>query len=159
MLSKDPESEDWYGSLSVEKERETVRQVKRCIVKARVLTGTYTLQAHRAVFNRSVDPTCPHCQLETEDLRHMICRCPAYHQDRVSTVELLKQTIVQEAGLCTWNLHFSAWDIILRVLVCPDIIDNMIPELVPVISEIEQISRDYLYKIHVKRLRLQQKRE
>ena len=36
----------------------------------------------------------------------MICRCPAYHQDRVLTVELLKQTIVQEAGLCTWNLHF-----------------------------------------------------
>ena len=33
---------------------------------------------------------------------------------------------------------FSAWDIILRVLVCPDIIDNMIPEFVPVIPEIER---------------------
>ena len=74
-------------------------------------------------------------------------------------MELLKKTIVQEAGLCTWNPHFSVWDIILRVLVCPDIIDNIIPEFVSVIPKIEQISGDYLYKIHVKRLRLQQKRE
>ena len=39
------------------KKIETVRQFKRCIVKARVLTGTYTLQAHRAVYNKNVDPT------------------------------------------------------------------------------------------------------
>ena len=108
----------------------------------------------------NIHPTGSSCclQQKTEDLRHMICGCTAYHQDRVSTVELLKQTIMQEAGLCTRNLHCSAWDILLRVLVCPDIIDTMIPELVPVIPKIEQISRDYLYKIHVKRLRLQQNR-
>ena len=89
----------------------------------------------------------------------MLCRCPAYHGDRVSTVGRLKQIIVQEAGLNTWNLHFTAWDTVLRVLVCPDFIDIEIPELVPVISKIEILSRDFIYNIHVKRLRLKQKRE
>ena len=47
----------------------------------------------------------------------------------------------------------------LRVLVCPDFIDIEIPELVPVISKIENLSTDFIYNIHVKRLRLKQKRE
>ena len=145
--------------MGIEEGIEEVRQVKRCIIKARVLTGTYTLQAQRNVFSGTVDPTCPYCQLEPEDLRHMLCRCPAYHGDRVSTVGRLKQIIVQEAGLNTWNLHFTAWDTVLRVLVCPDFIDIEIPELVPVISKIEILSRDFIYNIHVKRLRLKQKRE
>ena len=88
----------------------------------------------------------------------MLCRCPAYHGDRVATVRLLKQIIVQEAGLNTWNLHFTAWDTVLRALVCPDFIDIKIPGLVSVISKIE-IARDFIYNIHVKRLRLKQKRE
>ena len=80
-----------------------------------------TLQAHRIVFNKTMDPTCPHCQLEAEDLRHMVCRCLAFHDDRVSLVELLKQIILQETSLCIWNSRFSDWEIILRVLVCPDL--------------------------------------
>ena len=144
---------------SVWRDIETVKQVKRCIVRTRILTGTYTLQAHRNVFNKTMDPTCPHCQLEAEDLRHMVCCCPAFHDDRVSSVELLKQMILQETSLCTWNSRFSDWEIILRIPVCPDFILNSIPELRQVISKIEKISRDYFYKIHIKRLRLKRKRK
>ena len=115
---------------SVWKGIEEVRQVKRCIIKARVLTGTYTMQAQHNVFSGTVDPTCPYCQLEPEDLRHMLCHCPAYQGDIT----------------------------VLRVLVCPDFIDIEIPELVPVISKIENLSRDFIYNIHVKRLRLKQTR-
>ena len=60
---------------SVWKKIETVKQVKRCIITARNLTGTYTLMAHHNVFNRTMDPTCPHCQLGPEDLQHMVS-CP-----------------------------------------------------------------------------------
>ena len=144
---------------SVWKGIETVREVKRCIVKARILTGTYTLQAHRYIFSGKVDPTCPHCQLEPEDLRHMLCRCPAFYEDRVASVGLLKQIIVQESGLHTWNLHFAEWDNILKVLVCPDFILTILTDLESVISKLENLARDYFYKIHVKRLRLQQKGE
>ena len=77
----------WIGTVhSVWKGIETVREVKRCIVKARILTGTYTLQAHRNIFSGKVDPTCPHCQLEPEDLRHMLCRYPAFYEDRVASI-------------------------------------------------------------------------
>ena len=68
----------------------------------------------------------------------MLCHCQAYHGDRVSTVGRLKQ-----------NLHFTAWDTVLRVLVCPDFIDIKIPELVPVISKIENLARDFIYQLYI----------
>ena len=148
MLSADSWPADRY-CYSVWKGIETVREVKRCIVNARILTGTYTLQAHCNIFSGKVDPTCPHCQLEPEDLRHMLCRCPAFYEDRVASVGLLKQIIVQESGLHTWNLHFAEWDNILTVLVCPDFILTILTDLESVISKLENLARDYFYKIHV----------
>ena len=47
----------------------------------------YRLNAN--VFNITVDPTCPYCQLEAEDMRHTVCRCPIFHDDRVYTGDLL----------------------------------------------------------------------
>ena len=114
---------------SVWREIETVKRVKRCIIRTSILTGTNTLQVHRNIFNKTMDSTCPHCQLESEDLRHMICRCPEFHDDRVSSVELLKQIILQETSLYICYSRFSYWEITLRVRVCPDFILNIIPEL------------------------------
>ena len=53
--------------------------VKRVIIKAHMLTGTYLLQPHRKKFNiDSVsDATCPLCCLEDEVIVHMLTRCPA----------------------------------------------------------------------------------
>ena len=66
------------------REIETASQVKRSIVRTRIITGTYTLQSNRHTFNKNtVDPTCPLCQLEEEDLRHMVCQCPAFCDYRV----------------------------------------------------------------------------
>ena len=63
---------------------EATRQVKRSIVRARIRTGTYTLQATRRTFSKkSINSTCLHCQLEDEDLHHMVCRCPAFYEYRV----------------------------------------------------------------------------
>ena len=47
------------------REIETASQVKRSIVRARIITGTYTLQSNRHTFSKkTVDPTCILCQLE-----------------------------------------------------------------------------------------------
>ena len=157
MLPTDSWSEDRYCSLW--KEIMTIRQVKRGIVKTRILIGTYTLQSHRNTFSRSVDPTCPHCQLEAEDLRHMICRCPVFHEDRVPSVKRLKQTVMQEVSSSIWDFYFTDWENKLKVLVCPDTIRKVIPELTSIVSKTEQLLETISPNIHVKKLRLQQKRE
>ena len=55
-----------------------LQDVKRGHVKARLLTGTYMFQSTKFKFNSlEVDPKCPLCRLESEDLHHFILRCPA----------------------------------------------------------------------------------
>ena len=57
----------------------------------------------------------------------------------------LKQTVMQEASSSIWDLHFTDWENILKVLVCPDIIRKIIPELTSIISKTEQIARGYFF--------------
>ena len=89
----------------------------------------------------------------------MVCRCPAFHEDRVPSVKWLKQTVMQEASSSIWDLHFTDWENILKGLVSPDIIRQVIPEVTSIISKTEQIARDYFYNIHAKKICLQQMRE
>ena len=59
------------------------REIERVAVKARLLTGTYVLQANRAKFNQfNVNPTCKICGEEAEDRLHFILRCKALEANR-----------------------------------------------------------------------------
>ena len=137
---------------------EAARQVKRSIVRARILTGTYTLQATRHTFSKkSINPTCLHCQLEDEDLHHMVCRCPAFYEYRVLALKQLKETVIHDSSDSVWDCHLTNWSVILRILVCPDFIQCILPDFNIDISRIEQISREFFYKIHVKKLQLQKR--
>ena len=53
-----------------------VADVKKAVVKARILTDTYILQTFS---NGTVDAVCRHCCLEDEDLLHLLARCPAFY--------------------------------------------------------------------------------
>ena len=65
------------------RDQETAALLKRSIVRARILTGTYTLQANRHTFSKkTVDSTCNHCQHEAEYLHHMVCRCQVFYEYR-----------------------------------------------------------------------------
>ena len=49
----------------------SVKDIRKAATKVRMLTGTYMLQTLKVKFNQAeVDPTCPICKLETEDLQH-----------------------------------------------------------------------------------------
>jgi hypothetical protein len=51
----------------------SVRDVRKAITKARMLTGTCMLQTLTRQFNQSeVDSTCPICRLETETITHKL---------------------------------------------------------------------------------------
>ena len=60
----------------------SVMDVRKAVVKARILTGTYILQKNRQTFsNGTVSSECRHCHLEEEDLLHLVSRCPAFLQN------------------------------------------------------------------------------
>ena len=115
--------------------------------------GVYLLQSDRHIFsNKTTDPNCRLCQLEVEDTRHVVTRCPAYNVIRTVTTEQLKKIIIDNSDIYIWKTHFSDWESFLRIIICPDIIQVMIPQLSCVIGSLEAISRDYFYKVHTKRL-------
>jgi hypothetical protein len=50
------------------------------------------LQTLKVKFNQAeVDPTCPICKLETEDLQHLLTSCPAYRNSRKSHFQNIKE--------------------------------------------------------------------
>ena len=58
--------------------RNSLHDSRRAQLKARVLTGTYTLQSNRAVFNKfAVDPTCKLCEQCPETRQHFLTECQA----------------------------------------------------------------------------------
>ena len=138
----------------------TVSAVRRAVIKARFLTRVYLLQSNRHIFsNKTTDPNCRLCQLDVEDTRHVVTRCPAYHVIRTVTTGQLKKIIIDNSDIYIWKTHFSDWESFLRTIICPDIIRVMIPELSCVISSLEAISRDNFYKVHTKRLFLMKQQE
>ena len=63
--------------------RDSVFDSKRAQLKCRLLTGTYTLQNNKAVFNQHlVDPTCKLCKGAPEHRQHFLAECPAYGEAR-----------------------------------------------------------------------------
>ena len=63
--------------------RNNVHDSRRAQLKCRVLTGTYTLQSNRAVFNQfAVDLTCKLYQQGLETRQHFLAECQTLHRIR-----------------------------------------------------------------------------
>ena len=65
---------------------------------------------------------CPACQLGVEDIHHVVTRCPAYHDIQTLTASQLKNIIIDNSDICVWKTHFSNWDNLLRIIICPEVI-------------------------------------
>lgn len=63
--------------------RSNLRDTYRCMIKLRMVTGTYHLQTNRARFNQLVvDKTCLLCKKEPETRVHLLALCPALEEYR-----------------------------------------------------------------------------
>ena len=72
--------------------RNNVTERRRAQLKCKLLTGSYILQANRAVFNQfQVDPTCKLCCAAPETPQHYIAECFAFEMERDS----FKQKVTQ----------------------------------------------------------------
>ena len=59
----------------------------------------------------------------------MVTRYPAFRDIRVSSVERLKQIVVEQSGGSVCCNIFENWDTILKVLICPDCVTPLEPGL------------------------------
>ena len=88
----------------------------------------------------------------------MVTRCPAFHDICVSSVECLKQIVVEQSGGSVWCI-FESWDTILKWLICQDCVTPLVPGLSDSLNNIEKLPRTFFYKVHLKRLKLLSQRE
>ena len=84
----------------------------------------------------------------------MVTRCPSLYDVRVAIVERLRQIVLEQIGSNVRSTYFTDWEMILRVLICPDCVRPMIPGLPVSLTHIEKVSRTFFYKVHLKKLNL-----
>ena len=75
-------------------------------IKAKLLTGSYTLQANKARFNQyDVNPTCIVCKQEpeAEGREHFLLRCEGLADTRTIYIDMLKDNIYAYYDTQTWD--------------------------------------------------------
>ena len=118
----------------------SVTDVKKAVVKARLLTGTYILQKNSQAFsNGTVDAVCGHCRLEEEDLLHLLSRCLPFYSIRESTVRSLKDIVISHMSIDIWNQIFRVWVFVLKTLMCVKSVLRSLPELKNIQDKIERL--------------------
>ena len=79
--------------------RNNVQDVRRAEVKARLLTGTYTLQSNRAKFNQSnVSPTCQLCNKNPETREHFLTSCESLNNIRTVYINKIRSLFEHYSG-------------------------------------------------------------
>ncbi|CAC5377800.1 unnamed protein product [Mytilus coruscus] len=82
----------------------SVSDIRKAITKSRMLTGTYLLKTHRHRFNQAeVDPICPNCRTETEDLFHVLTTCPQYMNIRLALYTPIKNFMLSIISETKWT--------------------------------------------------------
>jgi hypothetical protein len=125
--------------------------VEKAAIKARILTGTYTLQSNRAKFNQhDVDPTCLLCKEGPENRQHFIFTCKITEPARKKFLTKIIDT-VQSSKL---DVDVSNLPTLLQLVVdCSGII-GVNPQYEILRKNIEIFSRELVYSIHICHSRL-----
>ena len=123
----------------------SVMDVKKAVVKARILTGTYILQKNRQTFsNGTVSSKCRHCHLEEEGLLHLVSRCPAFCRILADTISSLRDIIINYTNTDIWKEFFCDWTFVTKTIVCAGSLIVVLPDLKNARDAIEKLSRDFL---------------
>ena len=126
-----------------------IMSVQKAGWKARLMTGTYMLQATRARFNQhQVDPACLLCCKEPENVEHFLLRCESLTQ-----VHKIYQSLQKSVGVGHFDI-IKSHDTVLTtaILDCTTLIDDVRePVMDIVLHEIESTARGLCFALHMKR--------
>ncbi|WAR31736.1 hypothetical protein MAR_034278 [Mya arenaria] len=130
------------------------RQVREAVVKARVLTGTYTLQANKHKFNQhDVNPSCPLCHTGSENREHFLTHCPALALVRKKYLSRLSHTLTSKTNANIADHILANNELLLQCITdctaCP--VKDIIGNSEQVVHSVEDISRSLIYDLHCKR--------
>ena len=121
--------------------RNSVYDSKRAQTKCRLLTGTYTLQSNRAVFNQhAVDATCKLCRSAPETRQHFLVECQAVSDER--TKYLSHVSVVTDR----LDIDLSCPDTVTRLILDPSTLTDSFSE----ITKLELYSRELTDTLHRK---------
>ena len=131
----------------------SILDVRKCIIKTHMVTQTYTLQADRHKFNRyEVEPLCQLCNIESEDLPHMLTTCVAFVDIRNELYIPIKRRVINLIRPRKWKEMFNnRLSITKLILDCSNFTEELGNQ--QNIDEIETLCRNDCYKLH-KRLEL-----
>lgn len=122
-------------------------------VKARMVTGAYTLQADRSKFNQhEVDPTCIICGNDAENLQHFLLECQGLQNSREPFLKTIKEILSQY--LTTDDVCFLESDpgyMAALILDCRNTRRIPIPLQPKLTDRLEAVSRGLVFALHTKR--------
>ena len=126
--------------------------VQKASVKARILTGSYTLQANRSKFNQhDVNPLCPLCKKDIEDRKHFILKCESTDIPRQKYLPKI-QTIIRDFDLLIRSEDSE--QLLQFIIDASDFVPNYSGKNQQVLDIIEKLTRDLIYDIHRTHLQL-----
>ena len=130
------------------------RSIRKANIKARLLTGTYTLQTNRAKYNQhAVSPTCPSCKTGDEDRQHLILHCSTHKRARDKHLSTLKLLLTTKRSSSTADSLFVNSELLMQCLM--DSSDYRVTAIIgehkDIVCDIEEISRNLIYDIHTVR--------
>jgi hypothetical protein len=128
-------------------------EIKAACVKAKLLTGTYTLQSNRSRFNQyEVDATCTLCHKEPETREHFLIRCESLTDVRSKYMNMLENTITLHYSTQTWDDVSQSDGMLLQCILDCTLCDILCP--IPsgnILTQIESISRWLCAALHKSR--------
>ncbi|VDI46841.1 Hypothetical predicted protein [Mytilus galloprovincialis] len=87
---------------------QSLLDVQKSMIKARMLTGTYLVQADKYKFSQyKINATCLLCHREDEDLTHVLTFCPALRETRMKYFLPLKVLVTNIIGCKGWEQLFN----------------------------------------------------
>ena len=119
------------------------KDIRRASVKCRMVTGTYILQTTQAKFNNTdVDPTCPLCRMEDEDIIHFLLECNAllkYRRQAITELDKLFSGSYQQQ----WSLIKENPELLTCLILDANtlVIKNFLPDHRVLLDAIEIITR------------------
>ena len=117
-----------------------------------MFTGNYMVQANNHKFsNGKQSALCKCCAVKDEDISHMLLDCPSYHIQRKTILNQIKAVVSNQNGSFNWE-QFRDDDLkIIQLLMDSGKFFEITHKECH--FELEKLSRNLCYSIHLKRLK------